>query len=53
MQFHEMPNDRQSQTKTPMCASRRSVCLPETFEDVRKKIRFNSFTGIANHYLDV
>ena len=48
MKFYEVANDSQSQTKSAIVSSRRTIGLPKTIKDPRQKLWTDSFTSVAN-----
>src|SRR5262245_3190233 len=51
VKFDKMPNDRQSQTKTAVCASCRPVCLPKAIKYMGKEFGMDPRAGIADRDL--
>ena len=53
MQLDEMPHDREAKADAAVFARGPAVRLPESFEDVRNKIRCNAGSCVADHDLHV
>src|SRR5581483_2734939 len=53
MQFHEVPDDAQAESKAGVGTRRAAVGLAETVEDEREKTRRDAFAGIAHRQLAV
>ncbi len=53
VEFHQVPDDRQSESQTPVSLSNRAVCLSEAIEHVGQKLSRNALSGIADSNLHV
>ena len=46
--FHDVPDDRQSNSQAAMHPGRKTASLPEAFENVRQEVGANADTGITD-----
>jgi len=51
--FNHVSYDGQSQAEAAIPASRTTIGLPESIEDVRQELRFDSYARIVKGYLDL